>query len=61
VVREPVDERDGARRIGKDGVPVLEDEIGCHHNGALFVAAADDLKQQGGGVRVVGQVADLID
>jgi hypothetical protein len=27
VVCEPVDEGDGARRVGKDGGPVLEDEI----------------------------------
>ena len=26
VVREPVDQGDGTRRVGKDGGPVLEDD-----------------------------------
>ena len=61
MVGEPIDEGDGARGVGKDGVPFLKREIGGDHDRALFVAPADDLVEQVGGVGVVGEVADLVD
>ena len=53
VVGEAIDERDGAGRVRKDRIPLLEHQIGCQHDRFLFVAAADDLKQEVGRVGVV--------
>ena len=61
VVREPIDQRDRTGRVGKDGVPLLEEQIGRNDDRALFVASTDDLKQEVGRVGVIGQIADLID
>ena len=60
MVRESVDGRDGARGIGKDGVPVLKRQVRCQHNRLLLVATADDLKQEVGRVRVVREIANLV-
>ena len=60
MVREPVDERDRAGRVREDGVPLFEEQVRRHHDGALLVAATDDLKQQVRRVGVVGQVPDLV-
>src|SRR2546425_12622730 len=40
---EPINERHGTGRIGKDSVPLLEWIIRRHHQGLLFVAAAYNL------------------
>ena len=61
MVCEPVDERDGAGRVGEDGVPLLEGQIRGDDDRFLLVAAAHELKEEVGGVRIVGQVADLIE
>ena len=61
VVREAVDEGDRAGRIGKDGVPLLEGQIRRDEDGFLLVATADNLKEEIGGVGVVGQIADFVD
>lgn len=50
VMREAIDEGRGARRIGEDGVALLEGEVSRHHDGRLFVARRDDLKEEVGGV-----------
>ena len=47
--------------VGEDRVPVAEGEIGREHDRLLLVAARDDLEEEVGGVRVVGEVADLVD
>ena len=51
---------DGARRIGEDGVPAFEGQVGGDEQGAVLVAAADELEDQVGGACVVGEVAHLI-
>ena len=61
VVGESVDEGDGARGIGEDGVPVLEGQVGGDEQGAVLVAAADELEEEVGGASVVGEVSELID
>ena len=61
VVGESVDEGDGARGIGEDGVPVLEGQVGSDEQGAVLVAAADELEEEVGGASVVGEVSELID
>ncbi len=61
MVREPIDQRDSARGVGKHRVPLPEGQVRRHHDGLLFVAAAHLLKQEVGGVRVIGQVADFVD
>ncbi len=38
MVREPVDERDRARRVREDGVPLLEEQVRRHDDRALLVA-----------------------
>ena len=43
VVGEAIDQRDRAGGVGKDGVPVLERQVRRHEQGAVFIAAADDL------------------
>ncbi len=60
-MREAVDERDGAGRIREDGVPLFEGRIRRDHDRLLFVAAADDLEEQVGGVGVIGEIANLVD
>src|SRR6266508_6487272 len=42
MVCEPVDKRDDAGGVRKDFVPFLEAAIGCHNDGAAFVATIDD-------------------
>ncbi len=59
MVREAVDQGDGAGRVGKDRVPRLEGQVGGHDDRLLLVATTDDLKEEIGGVRIVGQVPDL--
>ena len=61
MVGQAVDQGDGARGVGKDGVPVLEQQVGGDEQGAVFVAAADELEEEVGGSGVVGQVAQLVD
>ena len=60
MVREAVDQGDRAGRVGKDGVPLLKEQVRGHDDGALLVSATDDLKQQVRGVGVVGEVPDLV-
>ena len=60
VVGESVDEGDGARGIGEDGVPVLEGQVGGDEQGAVLVAAADELEEEVGGASVVGEVSELV-
>ena len=48
VVGEAIDQRDRAGGVGKDGVPVLERQVRRHEQGAVFIAAADDLEEEVG-------------
>ena len=61
VVGEAVDERDGARGVGEDGVPALERQIGGHQDRAMLVATTDDLKEEVRGAGIVREISDLID
>ena len=61
MVGEAVDEGDGAGGVGEDGVPLLEGQVGGEEQGAVLVAAADELEEEVGGAGVVGEVSDLID
>jgi hypothetical protein len=61
VVREAVDEPDGAGGVGEDRVALAKGGIGGKHDGLLFVATRDDLEEEVGGAGIVGQVADLGD
>ena len=61
VVGQSVDQCDGARGVGKDGVPALEWEVGGDQQGAVLVAPTDELEDQVGGACVVGEISELID
>ena len=61
VVSEAVDEGDDAAGVGEDLVPLSEGLVGGHHGGGVLVAAVDDLEEQVGVPRVVGEVADLVE
>src|SRR2546425_3717345 len=61
VMDDAIDERGGRGGVGEDRRPLAERQVGGEHEALAFVAAADDLKEEGGGPRVVGQVADLVD
>ena len=61
MVNDAVDQRGSASGVREDGGPLAEGEVGREHEAAAFVAAADDLKQEVGVARVVGQVANLVD
>ena len=47
--------------VVKDLGPVFVGLVGREHDGAAFVALADDLKEQVGAGFVDGQIADFID
>src|SRR5580658_6686418 len=61
VVREPVDERRGARSVREDRVPLGKRQVRGEYDGPLLVPAIDDLKEQVGSVIVVREVAHLVD
>ena len=61
MVGQPINQPDGARGVGEDGVPVAEGQVGGQHNGLLLVATRHDLEEQVFcGVRVVRQVANFV-
>src|SRR3989442_6887901 len=61
VMDDAIDERGGRGGVGEDRRPLAERQVGGEHEALAFVAAADDLKEEVGGPRVLGQVADLVD
>src|SRR5947209_3062619 len=61
VMDDAIDERGGRGSVGEDRRPLAERQVGGEHEALALVAAADDLKEEVGGARVVGQVADLVD
>ena len=61
MVGEAIEQRDCAGGVGKDGVPVLKRQVRRHEQGAVLIAAADDLEEEVGGVGIVGEIANLID
>ena len=60
VVGQAVDERHRAGGVGEDGVPVLEGQVGGDEQGAVLVAAADELEEEVGGPCVVGEISQLV-
>ena len=60
VVGQAIDQSYGARGVGEDGVPVLEGQIGGDEQGAVLVAAADELEEQVGGPCVVGEISQFV-
>ena len=61
MVREPIQQRGNACRVGEDTAPVLKREIRSYQDGPAFIPAAHHLEQKVGGPVVVGQVPELID
>jgi hypothetical protein len=58
---EAINERHSTGRVGKDRIPLLERQIRRHDQGSVFVAAADHLKEEVRGVRIVAEVPNLVD
>jgi len=61
VVDEPVDHRGGHDVVAEDLSPAAERHVRGGQDGALFVAAGDQLEEQVRGVRIERDVSDLID
>jgi hypothetical protein len=61
VVDEAVDEGDRTAGIREDGRPVGEGQVGREHKTFPFIPAADDLEEEVGRARIVGEVANLIE
>jgi hypothetical protein len=61
VVHEAIDEGDGTAGVREDGRPVAEWQVCGEHETAFFVTAGDDLEEEIGGARVVGEMPDLVD
>src|SRR5207247_2321740 len=57
---EAVEQSGNGGGVGEDRVPVFEALIGSQQDGIAFVTVVDDFKEQVGGVRVIGQVANLV-
>src|SRR2546425_12295790 len=49
VMGDAIDERGGRGGVGEDRRPLAERQVGGEHEALAFVAAADDLKEEGGG------------
>jgi hypothetical protein len=49
------------RSIRNNGIPLLEGEVCDDHDRLLFIAPADNLEKEVRSVRVVAQLADLVD
>ena len=60
MVGQAVDEGDGAGGVGEDGVPAFEGQIGGDEQGAVLVAAADELEEEVGGPCVVGEISHFV-
>lgn len=61
VMGEPVKKGGDAGGVGKDGVPVLEGEIGGENDRAAgVVTGIDDVVEEVGGVLVVGEISELV-
>ena len=60
--REPIDQRDGARGVGEDRVPLLGGQVRGDEQYFGFVATADELEEQVRRMRIIRQVArELLD
>ena len=60
VVDQAIDEGDGAARVGEDGRPVREGQVGGQHQTFPFIPSADDLEEEVGGAGIVGKVPELV-
>jgi hypothetical protein len=61
-MKEAVENRRSYRAVAiEDGGPLLEGFIGGKHDGAAFVALADDLEEQVGAALVDREIADLVE
>ncbi len=61
MMQQPVqDGRGNGAVIVENAGPLFERFVGRQHDGAAFVALADDLEEQIGAVLIDGQVADLV-
>ena len=60
VVQEAVEDRGGDGRVFEDRAPVGDAAVGGQDDGAVFVAAADDLEQVRGGFAGHRQVAQFV-
>src|SRR5215470_14491768 len=58
---EAVQQRGDGGGIGEDGVPVFKSFVRGDENGAAFITAADEFKEQIGGIRIIGQICEFID
>ena len=56
-----VDESDDAGGAWKDGVPLLEREIGGDDGGLVFMPSTNDVVKQVGGAVITGEVPELIE
>jgi hypothetical protein len=62
VVEKSVEDGGGDGGVAvEDGGPLLEGFVGGQHDGAVFVAGADDLEEQIRAVLVDGQLADFVE
>lgn len=61
MMSEPVQQRRNTGRVGKDQIPVFEGAVGRDQDRAALVSTIDDFVKQVGGVRIVGEIANLID
>lgn len=61
VVQEAVEDSGGDHRIGEHRAPFGNAAVGSDQHGAGFVAPADELEEQVGGVGFQRQVTELVD
>src|SRR6266571_4752169 len=60
MMSETVEECGDGSGVGKDGVPVFKCFVRCNENRASFVTSTDELIEQIGGIRIIGEVRQFI-
>jgi hypothetical protein len=61
VVKEAIEDRGGHHRIAEHRAPLADTAVASEQDGALFVAAADQLEKEVRGVGLKRQIAELVD
>ena len=61
MVDHAVDHRCGDGLVAEDAAPAAEGQVGGQDQRGVFVAAADELEEQVGGLGFEGDVADFVD